>query len=171
MPICNSTALSEIFKPCENNSGGISEVYLLEQDDLTGYNVDFSAHTVTGITATTSFTQFELKRNVGSYEGETPIDLTAGSTYFTHTLTLPFHRREAYKSRSIMILGEGQRYLAVIFKDNNGKYWFFDYAQVQTSTESSGTARADGSSYTVTLFAETDFKAYEVDPTIIAGLI
>jgi hypothetical protein len=170
MPICNSTALSEIFKPCENNSGGISEVYLLEQDDLVSYDVDFSAHTITAMTVTASFTQFELKRNVGGYESETPIDFTAGSTYFTHTLTLPFHRRESYKSRSIMILGEGQRYLAVLFKDNNGKYWFFDYAQVQTSTETSGVARADGSSYTVTIFAENEYKAYEIDESVIQGL-
>ena len=82
-----------------------------------------------------------------------------------------FHRREAAKSRSIKILGEGQRDLAIIVLDANGKYWYFANAQVTAVAEGSGTAKADGSKYSITIVAESENLAYEVDPTIIAGLL
>ena len=39
------------------------------------------------------------------------------------------------------------------------------------SGEGSGTAKADGSKYSVVLTAENEALAYEVDPAIIAGLL
>jgi hypothetical protein len=42
--------------------------------------------------------------------------------------------------------------------------------QVTAYGEGSGTARADGSKYSLVLTAENESLAYEVDPTIIAGL-
>ena len=50
-------------------------------------------------------------------------------------------------------------------KDANGKYWYFPYMQLSASGEGSGTARADGSKYSVTLVAENEFLAYEVTMT------
>jgi hypothetical protein len=82
-----------------------------------------------------------------------------------------FHRREASKSKAIKILSEGQRDLAIIVKDANGKYWYFPFAQLSATAEGSGTAKADGSKYSVTFIAENENLAYEVDPTIIAGLL
>jgi hypothetical protein len=82
-----------------------------------------------------------------------------------------FSRREATKSRALKILGEGQRDLAVIIKDANEKYWYFPNAQLSAVTEGSGTAKADGSSYSVVLLAENLYLAKEVDADIIAGLI
>jgi hypothetical protein len=81
-----------------------------------------------------------------------------------------FHRREASKSKAIKILGEGQRDLAVVVGDANGRYWYFENAQLSAVAEGSGTAKADGSKYSVTLVAESEHLAYEVDSSIIAGL-
>jgi hypothetical protein len=74
-----------------------------------------------------------------------------------------FHRREAAKSRAIKILGSGQQYLTAIILDANGLYWYFPYLQVSATGEGSGTARADGSKYSVTLVAENEYLAYEVN--------
>jgi len=81
-----------------------------------------------------------------------------------------FHRREADKSRAIKILGSGQQYLAAVVLDANGKFWYFPYLQVSATGEGSGTARADGSKYSVTLVAENEYLAYEVDPTALAAI-
>jgi hypothetical protein len=56
-----------------------------------------------------------------------------------------FHRREASKSKAIKILGEGQRDLALVVGDANGKYWYFSNAQLTAVAEGSGQAKADGS--------------------------
>jgi hypothetical protein len=86
-----------------------------------------------------------------------------GSSYVTQTINLMFHRREAAKSRAIKILGAGQQYLAAIILDANGLYWYFPYLQVSATGEGSGVSRADGSKYSVTLVAENEYLAYEVN--------
>ena len=55
-----------------------------------------------------------------------------------------------------------QQYLVAIVLDANGKYWYFPYLQVSATGEGSGTTRADGSKYSVTLVAENEYLAYEV---------
>jgi hypothetical protein len=171
MPTCNSTALSEIFKSCNSNSGGILEFYLIDQEDVTSVEVDVTGHTVTGMTTTVDFTTFEIRRNTASAAGANPIDFTNGSTYFTNTVTLAFHRREAAKSRAIQILGEGQRYVAAIYRDSNNLYWYLDYLQLQSNDDTTGTARADGSNYTTVLFGESEHSAYQIDEAVVQSVI
>ena len=72
------------------------------------------------------------------------------------------HRREAAKSNALKILGSGQQYLAAVVLDANGKYWYFPYMQLTATGEGSGTARADGSKYTVTTVSENENLAVEV---------
>jgi len=68
-------------------------------------------------------------------------------------------------------LGAGQQYLAVIVQDANGKYWYFPFMQLTAAAEGSGTARADGSKYSVTLTAENEFLAYEVTEAAVLAVI
>ena len=82
-----------------------------------------------------------------------------------------FHRRDQEKSRAIKVLAAGQQYLNAVIGDANGNYWYFPYLQVTAYGEGSGTVRADGSKYSVTLIAENESLAYAVDPAIIAGLV
>jgi hypothetical protein len=166
---CNS--LTSILKSCSNNQGGIYSVWINETDNVTGTTVSVSAHTITGISATTDFTTFEFNRNVGSVVIDPKIDLSIGSTYFEAKISLVFHRREAAKSRALYILGEGQRYLDIIFLDANGIYWYVDHAQLDGGTEETGVTKADGSKYTVTFKADMSTRPYAVDSTIVPALI
>lgn len=166
------TIIETITKGCDNNQGGIQAVYIQAQTEVTiPVTVNATNWEVTGITTASLFEPFEFNRNTGSYTEEAAIDLVNGSSFVTQTITLMFHRREAAKSRAIKILGEGQRDLCVIVKDMNGKYWWFENVQVTGFAEGSGTAKADGSKYSVTLTAESEFLAYEIDSAIIAALI
>jgi len=166
---CNN--LNSILKSCDNNVGGIYNIYINDTDNIVSETISTTAHTITAISATTDFTTFEFKRNVGNVSIEPTIDLINGSTFYTATVSLVFHRREASKSRALTILAEGQRYLNMIFLDANGLYWYVDHAQLNGGTEETGTAKADGSKYTVTFVAEMSTRPYLVDSSIVPALI
>jgi len=158
-------ALEGIVKSCDNNSGGIYKVWINQQDEIDQISLDNTlTWTIDSITLVTPtlFTEFEIRRNTGSYTEEAAIDLVNGSSYYTKTITLMFHRRDQSKSQAIKVLGAGQQYLAVIIQDANGKYWYFPYMQLTGAAEGSGTARADGSKYSVTLTSEEEYLSYEV---------
>jgi len=168
--------LETILKSCDNNSGGIYKFYVNQQDNIDVVTTDETGTNwiVDGITLVDPnlpFIELEFRRNVSSYTEDSAIDLINGSSYVTATINLMFHRRDQEKSRAIKVLGSGQQYLAGIVQDANGKYWWFPYLQVSATGEGSGTTRADGSKYSVTLVAENEFLAYEVDATIIPGLL
>lgn len=165
------TTLIGITKGCDNNIGGITAIYINDMDNITSTTEDTATWMIDAQAVSTPYEVFEFRRNTGNYTEDSAIDLANGSSFVTQTITLMFHRREASKSKAIKILGEGQRDLAVIVKDANGKYWYFPMAQLTATGEGSGTAKADGSKYSVTLVAENEFLAKEVDPTIIAGLL
>ncbi len=165
------TTLETILKGCDSNIGGITSIYINDQDNVVG-PVDVTAYVVTDFgTLTDQFVEFEFRRNTGMYTEEAAIDFVNGSSYYTQTITLIFHRREAAKSKSIKILGEGQRDLALVVGDANGKYWYFPNAQLSAVTEGSGTAKADGSKYSVTFVAEAENLAYEVASAEIPNII
>jgi hypothetical protein len=171
-------ALEAILKSCDNNSGGIYGIWINQQDEIASITpTDPSLGTGWQITAITLqtlpvlFENYYIRRNTSNFTEDSTIDLVNGSSFVTQTINLMFHRREADKSRAIKILGAGQQYLVAIVLDANGKYWYFPYLQVSATGEGSGTARADGSKYSVTLVAENEYLAYEIDPTIIPALI
>jgi hypothetical protein len=170
-------ALETIVKSCDNNSGGIYGIWINQQENISSIvpaTPPVSGWEISSIVlevGAPNFTTFEIKRNTGSFTEEAAIDLINGSSYVTQTISLMFHRRDQDKSRAIKILGSGQQYLTAIVLDANGKYWYFPYLQVTGVGEGSGTARADGSKYSVTLLAENENLAYEIDPSIIPALI
>ena len=155
-------ALQNIAKSCDNNTGGIRQVWINEQDNVTSTTVAGGAWIVSAITAT-PFATFEINRNTGNYTEDTAVDLINGSTFVTQTITLMFNRRDKEKSEAIHVLGAGQQYLAAVVLDANGKYWYFENLQLTATGEGSGTGRADGSKYSVTLLAESDHLAYEIE--------
>ena len=160
-------SLESIQKSCDNNSGGIYQVWFIPQDniDVVTSNTTYPAYEVTAITVNpllTTFDSYFIRRNTSNYTEEQAADLINGSTFVTQTLNLVFHRREAAKSNSLKILASGQQYLAAVVLDANGKYWYFPYMQLTATGEGSGVARADGSKYTVTMVAENESLAVEV---------
>lgn len=165
------TTLIDIIKGCDNNIGGITAVYVNDMDNITSTTEDDATWEVTAQTVSSRYQTFQFRRNVGNYVEDYASDLINGSSFVTATITLMLHRREAAASRALKILGEGQRDLAVIVLDVNGKYWYFPYSQLTAVGEGSGTAKADGSKYSVTLVAENEFLAKEVDSTIIDALL
>ena len=168
-------ALESIVKSCDNNSGGIEKIWINQQDNIDTFALDatntWTIETITLNAGAPDYTPFEIRRNTGSYVEDAAIDLVNGSSYVTATISLMFHRRDQDKSQAIKILGAGQQYLNAIVKDMNGKYWYFPFLQLSAVGEGSGTTRADGSKYSVTLIAENDFLAYEIEEAAVNAVI
>ena len=165
MALC--TALEGIQKSCDNNSGGIYQVWFIPQEQIASVtqNIVYPNYEITAITlapVTPLFEGYFIRRNTSNYTEEQAADLINGSTFVTQTLNLVFHRREAAKSNALKILASGQQYLAAVVLDANGKYWYFPYMQLTATGEGSGVARADGSKYTVTMVSENESLAVEV---------
>jgi hypothetical protein len=165
------TAIENIVRGCDNNIGSITKIYINDLENVTSVTEDLPTWTITAMTVVADFEEFEFRRNTSNYTEEAAIDLINGSSFVTQTINLMFHRREGSKSRAIKILGEGQRDLAVIVLDGNGKYWYFEKVQVTAFGEGSGTAKADGSKYSLVLTAEAENLAFEVDPDVIPTII
>jgi len=168
--------LESIVKSCDNNSGGIFKVYINQQDNIDSIAFADAPNTwtideINLIVGGDLYTEFEIRRNTGSYTEDAAIDLVNGSSYVTATITLMFHRRDQAKSQAIKVLGAGQQYLNAIIQDANGKFWYFPYLQLSAVGEGSGTARADGSKYSVTLIGENDFLAYEILESAVNDVI
>ena len=168
MPL-NCDALETITKSCDNNIGGIRKIWLNDQENVTSPTA--VAGLISTLVASIDYTEFEINRNTGNYTEDTAVDLINGSSFVTQTITLMFNRREAAKSEAINILGSGQRYLSAIILDANEKYWYFEDLQLTATGEGSGTARADGSKYSVTLLSEANFLASEITQNAVNGVI
>jgi hypothetical protein len=170
---CN-TNLTSILKGCDNNAGGLTNIYLAPAEQLESTTLVAGEVTAISMTASAQFVEFSVNKNSASYVEEAGIDLTAGSTFYTTTLTLTIPRREVAKRQSIALIAAGQRNLAIIIRDANGLYWFMGYAEYANLTglgEGSGAAKADGSKYALTFLAEEAEMMPEVDSTIIPALL
>jgi hypothetical protein len=159
-------SLITIEKSCLNNTGGIKTVWIAPQDEVT---VTEGTWQILTATLDNPAAVYAINRNTGNYTEDTAQDLLTGNQLVTQTITLMFNRRDKAKSEAIHVLGAGQQYLAVFIEDANGLYWYFENAQLTATGEGSGTARADGSKYSITLLSEAEHLSYEILSTVIAS--
>jgi hypothetical protein len=157
---------------CENNIGSLTNVYLTDYDNLV--SVTETGGTVSAITMASAsyFYEFEFNRNSATLQEDLNKSVEAGSAFFTQTVTMTIPKRDVAKRNVLKLLT--QRDLAVIVKDANGIHWLIGrndggYLSEQTST--SGTAKADGSNYVLTIIAEELEMAPAIDSGIIAALL
>ena len=163
------TTLTQILKTCDNNIGGIETIWLWDMEDKLSTASTFDAATwswttydITALGGTAPI-QYQFIRNSSNFTEDGNIDLANGSSFNTLTVNLIIARREAAKSKSIKILGEGQRYLGALILDNNGLYWLVENLQLSATGDGSGTAKGDGSKYSLTLIAENSNLVGVVD--------
>ena len=100
------------------------------------------------------------------------VDPANGVNYVSTDLVLLFTRMETTKRIEMAALAVNE--LAVIVKDANGKYWYLGYDEPVAASAGdgqTGTARGDGNRYSITLQDTSTSWPYEVDGSIIAGLL
>ena len=169
-----SQLLNGIAADCQTNVGGVREIYIANYDDVTTVEVDETSNMIKTITMadTAKFKKYVFKKNTSSMTSTLNVDPANGINFVQTDLTVVFAKQETVKRMEIAKLSLGE--LRVIVLDANGKYWFLGQEEFVSSTAGTavtGTKRSDGNKYSITL---TDYSAsypYEVDPSIVAGLI
>lgn len=180
MAICNALTTG-LNKSCETNAGGLNKIYITDYENISAITTGTSstypaADWVDGITMAgpALFYEIQTNKNVCNFTESVAIDMTNGTTFFNQVVSIVLSRRETTKRDFIEKLVAGQKQLAIIVLDSNGLYWLFgkDEGSYVTAIEGgSGTAKADANGYTLTLTAMEPDQAFQVDPTIISGLI
>lgn len=161
-----------ISKDCENNIGGLTKLYLTDFDNVTSYVESGGTVSTINMAVGSYFYEFEFNRNSATFTEDLVKSVEAGSALFEQTVTVTIPRRDVAKRNTLALLT--QRDLAVIIKDSNGLYWYpgaNEGVYLSESTSTSGTAKADGSNYVLTLKGFEIDRSPAVDSSIISGLL
>ena len=169
-----SQVLNGIAADCQTNVGGVREVYIANYGDVTTIEVDEVSNMIKTITMaeTAKFKKYAFKKNTSSMTSTLNVDPANGVNFVQTDLSLVFAKQETVKRMEIAKLSLGE--LRVIVKDANGKYWFLGQEEFVSATSGSaetGTNRTDGNKYQIVLTDYSSSYPYEVDPTVIAGIV
>lgn len=164
-----------IANDCANNIGGLTKLYLTDFANITSYTESggtVSAVTLAGATSSYGFYEFAFNRNSATFTEDLVKSVEAGSALFEQTVTVTIPRRDVTKRNTLSLLT--QRDLAVIVKDSNGLYWYVGAVEgmyLSESTSTSGTAKADGSNYVLTLKGFEQNRAYAIAGATVTALL
>lgn len=169
-----SQVLNGIAADCQTNVGGIREVYIANYSDVTTIELDDSSNMIKTITMadTAKFKKYAFKKNTSSMTSTLNVDPANGVNFVQTDLTVVFAKQETVKRMEIAKLSLGE--LRVIVLDANGKYWFLGKEEFVSATSGSaetGTNRTDGNRYQIVLSDYSSSYPYEVDPSIISGIV
>lgn len=166
------TTLLEVEDDCLNNIGGVTQLLYVDQSDIdVEETVVNSDGVITAMESATPLKSIVVKKNASNYVESEKIDLEAGSNYIEATVSISLKHRNAAKSKAIRIAGEGQRKLALFIKDGNGRWWYLKDMQLSANEGGSGANKAEGSKYDLTFMGEYEKLAYEVQASVITGLL
>lgn len=175
MAICNALT-GAIAKSCSTNTGGIRKMFIADFENVSTITSSGSPAKISAITMSgaTKFYEFEFNRNTSSFEEAVTVNLENGTTFFNQTVRLELARRESAKRDAIEKLVAGQKQLMIIVLDSNGLYWLFGQVEGAYATEitgGSGVAKTDKNGYSIAMTAEEPAQAFEVDSTVISGIV
>jgi hypothetical protein len=167
---CNQT-LSGLVRDCNPSMGGIKRVLAANRDEVG--EITISDDKVSAIsTGSSKFKGYAFPRNTGSMSSSYQINVENGTRFVQTDVVMVFNRMETSKRVEMTALAQND--LVLIVEDANGKYWLLGKDEPVRATAGdglTGTARADRNGYSVTLQDISHEMPYEVDESIIAGLI
>lgn len=168
---CNQT-LNGLIRDCEHSMGGVTDVLITHKDNIAGVTITDGKISAIDKAEESKFYKYFFARNTASATSTYTIDHTTGVKFVTTDLVMIFNRMETTKRVEVTALAQNE--LVVIYKDANGKYWYLGYNEpvmMSAGDGMTGTARADRNGYSVTLQDNSHEMPYEVDESIIAGLL
>ena len=163
--------LAGIIRDCSPSIGGIVEAYIANYDDVSSVTAEEKVSAIKMVTGK-QFYKYTFRPGTGSMTSTLNADPAAGTNYVSTELLLQFNRMETTKRIEVSALAVGD--LAVIVKDANGTYWYLGKDEPVTAsagTGQTGTARADGNYYQITLTDNAATWPLEVDGAIVDALL
>ena len=169
---CNSITLKGIGLGCKDHMGGIKEIYLIKESDVTDVKVTENVISSITLASDAKFKTYRFRKGTSSMTSTMTTDEAAGTLSIQTDLALQFSTMEAKKRLEIMAMCMDS--MKGIVLDSNGKYWFLGYdfpISASAATGVTGTNFSDFGGYTVTLTDNSKEFPYEIDAEIIDGLI
>lgn len=170
---CNSHTLVGIGLGCKDNMGGIKEVYLIKESDVTDIQLDEAGSAVASITLDSSatFKTYRFRKGTSSMSSTMTTDEAAGTLSVQTDLALQFSKMETAKRLEIMAMCMDS--LKGIVLDSNGKYWLLGYdypITASAATGNTGTAFSDFGGYNVTLTDNSKEFPFEIPQAVMTTL-
>lgn len=175
---CKSITVSAIDARCEGSVGGIKEIYVIANEDVTSVTVDDTTGNITAIelAASKKFQKWLFRPNTGSYTSTRAGDLTTGNSTVTTDVALQFSKAEAEKRLAIQSMINGGA--CIIIKDMYGQYLLLGKGDgrnevfVTDAVMQSGTSSSDLSGFTLTFEEIASEFPHFVDSSVdISALI
>lgn len=171
---CKSFALSGIALPCKDNMGGIKEVYIIKNADVTSVTLNTEESQISTITVAENakFKTYKFRKGTASMTSTASSDEAIGNFSVSTELSLQFSKMETSKRLEIMALCLED--VVVIVLDFNGKYWYLGYdfpVSATAATAQTGTAATDLNGYNITLTDTSAEFPFEVSASSISSLI
>lgn len=168
---CSQT-LAGIARDCAANMGGIKRVLLANRADVA--SITISTNKVTAITMESSkkFYEYNFKPGTSSMTSNWQVNRENGVKYVQTDLVMVFNRMETTKRVEVEAMAQADLY--AIVEDMNGKFWLLGHDEpiaLSAGDGLSGTARTDRNGYSVTLQDNSRELPFEVDSSIITGIV
>lgn len=168
---CSQT-LAGIARDCQPNMGGVAEVYLANRSDVSAVTVtDGKVSAITMVSGAT-FKVYQFARGTANMTSTFNVNAENGVNYVGTDLVMAFNRMETSKRVEVTALAVNDLY--AIVKDNNGAYWLLGFdnpVNMGAGDAPTGTALTDRNGYNVTLHDDSRELPYEVNASIISGLL
>lgn len=171
---CKSFALAGIGLGCKDHTGGIKEIYLIDEASVGGVTIDPVTNMITeiNILEDARFKTYRFRKGTSSMTSTMTTDEAAGTMSVETALELQFSKMEANKRLEIMAMCMGS--MKGIVLDSNGHYWYLGMdtpISATAATGVTGTAFTDFGGYTVTITDNSKEFPYEIMADAIADKI
>ena len=162
---------------CRDNTGGLKAIYILS-GSITSITTDASGSaatndnfgTITGITGSGTFFQFQLFRQTSNYGEELVATPENGTIVYNQTINAVFFKMQQSLRNQVRVLAQNPN-LKVIIETQNGSTdgearWFLmgqvNGAQLLSGTSNTGTAFSDLNGYNLVFSGNEPNPASEV---------
>lgn len=149
--MANCVLTSGIPLACQDNSGGIKNVYIGAFDDATTFTYDADG-TIATVTTTETFYTFKFRPQTASFGEEGSHSVENGTNFWTQNLSMVFHKMDATKRNNILLLAKTSMH--VIVETQNGDYWWLGLANgctLSASASAAGQGFGDLNGYNLTI--------------------
>ena len=156
---------------CKDSAGGITEVYFIEEANVTAMAT--ASGVVTGLTKASGkrFWKYELPKETGSFTHNPTVSTENGTLFFEQNLTIVVNKLAADINTELKLLA--QNIVIAVVKDNNNKFWMLGKERgldMSGSTSGSGTAFGDRSGYSLVFVGKEPDQLYEVSSGVANAL-
>lgn len=169
--MANCTLSSGIALACQDNTGGLKNVYIGAFDDDTVFTYDSDDVIATVVNAGLTMYTFKFRPQTAGFTEELTKSIENGTTFYTQSVNMMFHKMDAAKRNSMLLLATTSMH--VIVETQNGSYWWLGLANgadVSANTSGSGTAYGDKNGYDLTITGLEPVSAHRLDATAFASL-